>query len=639
MKIAKFPHYVKKLYELGPRTAVQVVSNRMQNSFFEQYARYQADHKKAAYSWPFISYKYGIGEFSEYWSVLKKRSFTAYEGLYAQQLSEHEALTHQADSFANNCFDILGSRDQCLMVMPWHSDFRLRYQHPDADYLFDKTLFYKDIAITAGLTDRLVKDIKVPWELSRCAHFFVLGAAYKNSKEPVYSRAFQDYVQDWLDENPFLLGPNWVCPMDVAIRAFNWVWAFHFFKDAQELDSIFWERFTCSLYDHLIYLENNWEVYEKTSNHYLSNLIGYYALTWFFGDLQGMAKKASWCHKELLREFEKQVFDEGTDYEGSTNYHRLVTEIFYHFYLLSQEHGFSVSESVLLKVRRMFSFIDWCSFGHGQIVKIGDDDSGKLLYYGVTQELVDELKGEKKADEHQKFFKEFGLAVHKDAHWHVTLRHHAYKKQQPSGHFHNDVASITVAVDGIPLFVDPGSYVYTPSEVWRNQFRSVTVHNTFSIDEVEPVLFRERYLFTLDLPENKAGSQPWKVTHDLYSIPASRTVTFENEKTLLIEDVWQEVPSHAFTSSWNFTLAPGITAHKDGSVWHLSYEKQAIATFHCEDLTFERVDGWVAPGYGYKVPCSRLIAQCQLGIQPVKIRIKRLLGRKTFEDGESCRFS
>lgn len=624
MKIAKFPHYVKKLYELGPRTAAQVVSNRMQNSFFEQYARYQADHKKAAYTWPALSYKYSLGEFSTYWDVLKKRSFSAHQGLYDQQLSDHESLMRQADSFANNCFDILGSRDQCLMVMPWHSDFRLRYQHPDADYLFDKTLFYKDIAITTGLTDRLTKDIKVPWELSRCTHFFVLGAAFKKSNEPVYARAFQEYVQDWLDENPFLLGPNWVCPMDVALRAFNWVWAFHFFKDAQDIDPVFWERFVCSLYDHLTYLENNWETYEKTSNHYLSNLIGYYALTWFFGDMKGMTKKASWCHKEFLREFEKQVFDEGTVYEGSTNYHRLVTEIFYHFYLLSQEHTFSIPESVLQKIRKMFSFIDWCSFAEGNIVKIGDDDSGKVLYYGVTQELVDELKIAKKAEEHQKFFKEFGLAVYKDENWHVTLRHHAYKKQQPSGHFHNDVASVTVAIKGIPLFVDPGSYVYTPSEVWRNQFRSVTVHNTFSIGDVEPVLFTERSIFTLDLPVNKVGSQPWKVTHELYSIPASRTVMFENEKTVLIEDVWEEVPSHAFISSWNFTLAPGITAHQDGSVWRLSHEGVVIATFHCEDLSFEQIDGWVAPGYGSKVPCSRLVARCQLGIQPAKIRIKRM---------------
>jgi hypothetical protein len=485
-------------------------------------------------------------------------------------------------------------------------------------------LFYKDITINSGLTNRLVKDIKVPWELSRCAHFFVLGVAFKKSKELVYARAFQEYVQDWLEENPFLLGPNWVCPMDVGIRAFNWVWAFTFFKDSEDIDPVFWERFVSSLYDHMTYLENNWEVYEKTSNHYLSDLIGYYALTWFFRDLKGMAKKASWCHRQFLKEFEKQVFDEGTDYEGSTAYHRLVTEIFYHFYLLSQEQGLPVSELFLIKLRKMFSFIDWCSVNEQDLVKIGDDDSGKLLYYGITSELVEELKTVSKIEEKEKFFKEFGIAVHKDDHWHVSLRHHAYQQHQPSGHFHNDVGSITVAIQGIPLFVDPGSYVYTPSEVWRNQFRSVTVHNTFYVEDVEPVLFTERSLFSLNMPTHKVGTNPWKVTHDLYSISASREVSFENEKTLLIEDVWEDVPGNTFMSGWNFTLAPSITVQKENGAWHLLHEEQLLAVFHCEDVLFEHKEGWFAPGYGHKVSCSRLVARCDLTTQAVKIRIKRV---------------
>lgn len=623
MKITRFPHYMKKLYELGPRTAMKVVSNRMQNSFFEQYSRYQADHKKASYTWPIIAQKYKMGSFEEYWKLLKKRSFTAGSDLYKEQLSQTKELHRQADAFANNCFDILGSRDQCLMVMPWHSDFRLRYQNPDGDYLFDKNLFYKDFTIHFGLTDRLIKDIKVPWELSRCTHFYVLGAAYEKGHNPVYAQAFADYVKDWLDENPFLLGPNWVCPMDVGIRAFNWVWAFHFFKDAPELDQAFWERFVCSLYDHLFYLENNWELYEKTSNHYLSDLLGYYALTWFFADLKHFQKSATWCHREFLKEFEKQVFEEGTDYEGSTSYHKLVTEIFYHFYLLSQEHGSGVPISFVEKLKKMFTFIDWCTVSDGNLVKIGDDDSGKILHYSITPQLIAQMKHSAPSDQCEFFFKEFGLAVRKDDDWHVTLRHHAYKNEQPSGHFHNDVASVTVAVRGVPVFVDPGSYVYTPSAVWRNKFRSVTAHNTFYIEEVESVLFNERSLFSLDLPEHAAGNNLWKVEHDLYSIPASRTLTFKDKKTLLIEDNWEDVSGHTFTSCWNFTLSPFVTAHKDGNAWHIKDEGTVLLTLQCEDLHFELRDAWYAPGYGYKVPCKQLVATCDLNAQPVRIIIKR----------------
>ena len=147
MKIVRFPHYLKKLYTLGPVTAARVVSHKMTSSLFEQYTRYQAEHKIAEHTWPAISYKYTLGEFQIFWSLQQKRSFLFSEDLYKMQKENEQELMFQADAFANGCFDMLGSRDQCLIAIPWHSDFRLRYQNLDADYLFDKNMFYKDFVI------------------------------------------------------------------------------------------------------------------------------------------------------------------------------------------------------------------------------------------------------------------------------------------------------------------------------------------------------------------------------------------------------------------------------------------------------------------------------------------------------------
>jgi hypothetical protein len=297
----------------------------VQNSLFEQYTRYLAEKKRASHTWSSLAQKHYLSSFADTWEKIQKRSLTVVPALYAAHGLDEKKLLQDAQKFAHNCFDILGSRDQCLMTLPWHSDFRLRYQNPEADYLFDKNRFYKDIIITPGLTDRLTKDIKIPWELSRFAHLLPMGMAYAKTHDELYAHSFMEHVQDWIVENPYLLGPNWVCPMDVSIRALNWVLAFHYFKNSPEIPLTFWEKFTCSLYDHMIYLEHNWEVYAVTSNHYLSDLIGYYYLVWFFGDLKGMPKKRDWCYREFVKEFEKQVFQEGTDYEGSTRYHVLVT--------------------------------------------------------------------------------------------------------------------------------------------------------------------------------------------------------------------------------------------------------------------------------------------------------------------------
>ena len=371
----------------------------------------------------------------------------------------------------------------------------------------------------------------------------------------------------------------------------------------------------------MYFIENNWEVFGVTSNHYLSDLIGYFYLTWFFKDLKGVSTKHEWCFKELLKEFDKQVFEEGTDYEGSTNYHVLVTEIFYHFYILSQESGFALPEAFLIKLKKMFNFIDRVNVADKGIVKVGDDDSGKILYYGITPALVASMKNENLAED--TFLKEFGLSVHKSDEWHVTLRHHAYTKQQPSGHFHNDIASVTVAHKGIPVIVDPGSYVYTPSSFWRNTFRSAESHNTFYIEDVEPIMFSEESLFVLDIPEHTTTDTMWSARNILYSIDAVRSVVIDkNNNTVDIEDSWEEDSGQGCFSVWNFMLAPDIEPiQHDQQTWYLKYNNKILVTFSSYDLVFLVVSGWYAPSYGTKIACKKLVARCPLTSQPVRIKI------------------
>lgn len=614
MKFARLPHYVRRVKELGPKKSFELLSNRMHASFFEQYKRYQADKKKAALTWPAIAYKYKLGNFTDYWKLVQKRSLDFAPHLYDTKYQDETTLFARADEFAHNCFDILGSRDQCLMVMPWHADFRLQHQKPDADYLFDKTLFYKDYVIKHGLTDRLIKDIKVPWELSRFQHLVVLGAAFEKIKNPLYSKAFVLQITDWIQENPYLLGPNWVCPMDVSIRALNWIWGFHYFKNVPEITETFWQQFTESLYNHFIYLENNWETGIHTSNHYLSDLIGYFGLTWFFGDLPGIKKKQVWCHKKILQEFEKQVFEEGTDYEGSTKYHQLVTEIFYQFYLLSQEMGFAVPGSFTKKLKKMFTFINWCSTTPGNMIMIGDDDSGKLID-GLPNDLIKIMK--EPEQETEKYYPQFGLSVLKNKTWHATLRHHSFNGQQPSGHFHNDIASVTIAVNGIPIIVDPGSYIYTPSAIWRNALRSITTHNSFFIKDAEPAEFDPTSLFILPItPQTKVDSL-FNAQHDLYGITAQRILTFyESDNKIVLTDTWSET-QETLLAQWNFTLAPHIVPYRSNHEWHLFYNNQLLLKLESPDLQFETVSGWYAPQYGTKIACKRLVATHHVSDTPI----------------------
>ena len=279
MELGKIGHYLQRMYQLGLSQTVKIVHNRYKDKRFDTYWRKKAAQKNANHAWADVIKNLSL-----------QKDFQTWNSACAQHIDFSVADLHLnvsqtsiqalADKFVMRCFDLLGSGEQCFQEIPWHFDFRLQKEKSAADVAFDPLLYYKDFLITASTTEQLTKDIKMPWELSRLQHFFVLGHAYQLSGSEYYVRAFEQQFLDWQTKNSFLLGAHWACPMDVGIRAVNLVWAYYFFKNAVSND--FWQKYVCTLYDHLFYLEHNWEVYDfRTSNHYLSDLIGYLYLCYF----------------------------------------------------------------------------------------------------------------------------------------------------------------------------------------------------------------------------------------------------------------------------------------------------------------------------------------------------------------------
>lgn len=609
-------HYLKKIHQYGLFTSLSIIKDRLNKRLFDTYWRTRARYRKASHSWQSIQKKHQTNLSFELFlqDVTIKEPHYIKEAL-RQAYEHHEQIISQANLYQQHCFSLLGSRPACFLEMPWHIDFRLQQQASSSDYKFDPQAYYKDIKITPGSGDSLSKDIKIPWEISRLQHFFVLGQAYTITNAIAFAQAFVHQFIDWHSNNHFLLGPAWMCPMDVGLRAVNLVLAFHLFKQCQDMPVDFWQTYVCSLYDHLFYLEHNWEVYDyKTSNHYLSDLIGYYYLCSFFSSIPGIPEKLRWCHQELLREWDKQVFDEGTDYEGSTCYHRLITELFHHMILVSADEQLPVAKQYLDKFNRMIDFLQWCTPQSGQLIQIGDNDSGTIVNGLLPQLMQNDIK-----QLGIKHYKEFGLSIIKNEQWHISLRHHAYQSKQPSGHFHNDWASLTLSYKGIPIFVDPGSYIYTPSAIWRNYFRSVAVHNTVYVEHEEPVSFDER-LFALEIPEaitdehSNEQENTISTRHNLYKrfgLCLQRNVQCNEHSQVIIEDSWNIANPEAIKDNyviWNFTLGYQIKAHKTENGIALYSDNKPILSIESE-LYFEIVPGWLSMNYGSKIATQRLRAK------------------------------
>ena len=171
-----------------------------------------------------------------------------------------DRVISRADAALRHEFDLLGS-GRCVLGsrLPWQTDFKTGRTWP-MTYATD--IDYNEL-------DRPT-DVKVPWELSRCQHFTALGQAYWLSGDQRYAAEFVTQVTDWIETNPFSLGVNWACAMDVALRAVSWMWALYFFADAEPCrDAAFRAALLRSLFMHGEYIVKHLEKTDLNGNHYL----------------------------------------------------------------------------------------------------------------------------------------------------------------------------------------------------------------------------------------------------------------------------------------------------------------------------------------------------------------------------------
>lgn len=690
----------KTLKRLGFANAIRLIKQRHKNVTFnatwrkksksttQSFTKRGGSPIKPGHTWHDIAQQQGCTpSFEQFFNQQCARSLPVLEPLLAS-ITDDE-YKRRADEYVSNEFSLLGSEKRVFdSGILWHEDIRLTGQDSSADAQFDATSWYADIRIATNTETRLGKDIKVPWELSRLRHLVVLGRAYATTYDERYAATFAEHVRSWMSANPFLHGINWTCPMEVALRATSLVIAFTFFRRSPVISDEFWLAYVTNLYDHMIYLENNWELYDlRTSNHYVADLVGYLYLCWFFNDCPATTSRLGWCHQELLVELTKQINPDGSSYEQATAYHRLVTELFYHHTLIAQQLRLPIPAESQQKFRAMCTYLQWCTPQGGALITIGDNDSGVVTVAGLPDAIIAQISNSSRVSEPETYglrhFENVGLSIIKTTSWHVSLRHTVYNEQEPTCHMHNDATSITLSCNGVshaklaeavahvcvkdyavlapdkrsmvPFIVDPGSYVYTPSTVWRNLFRSVQSHSGMylsnALQPIEPVALDDN-IFLLrrapaTMPEQGHEKLSMHTTHGDYLSygyrPERRVSLDEQSSTFTLHDQWYvqdlttknqktttrdssknlSVSSDAVNSPlyacFQFVLHPDVKATKiikpgssaNNTIWLLE-SGGIILELASDHLVYELRPAWYSPEYGVKVATQMLFARHEL---------------------------
>lgn len=514
------------------------------------------------------------------------------------------------ENYLNHKFDLLGSGwtnvdkdsncDHVYRNINWHSDFK-------SGYSWDSKTWYKFIKY--GNVNGV--DIKVPWELSRLQHLPQLAIAYSAQNcgielKDKIKHEFENQVLDFIENNLPRFGVNWVCTMDVGIRAANMVLAYEILiSSGVKFDKKFQYIFINSVYDHGTHIVNNLEWSESlTSNHYLANIVGLL----FVSSILKTKEADQWLYfsvNELFNEFSKQYYDDGGNFESSTSYHRLSTEMIAYSAALilgfddlqwnriksTKYHNFnkSILKNDILKIEinnkglpnwfisRLFKSLMFTHIilkDNFEIPQIGDNDSGRFFKFSIPGDILNLIEAKKKyinlnnyksddinyLDENildhrsisialkslfgvelnytskledvvftmlsknncfeysvennhfrmmensefdlelnykEEFviksnfltddvldtmqlhiFPDSGIYLIKNSGFYLLVSACPNGQNGNGGHAHNDKLSFELVINGESLFIDPGTFLYTPNPEMRNKFRSVNAHNS-----------------------------------------------------------------------------------------------------------------------------------------------------------------
>lgn len=500
-------------------------------------------------------------------------------------------------------------------------------------------------------------DIKYPWELGRCQHWVTLGQAFQLTGDDRFAREIANELDDFVEGNPAGIGVNWTCTMDVGLRAVSWAIGLELARRSTALADAFWVRAYSALFDHGVFIRGNLEnTYEVTSNHFLSNIVGLLFLGAVFADLPHGAEWTAFARTALEQEMQVQVLADGADYESSIPYHRLVTELFLGSARLADHMGQPMSAAYRGRLREMVSYFAAVTRPDGLMPQVGDADDGRLHVFdgygtaspqdgrhlfGPASAMFNEpawleLAGDgstwetvwwgfdlrppvspvSRSENIDHLFPHAGVAVIRSVdRYYLLVTNGVVGTNGFGNHKHNDQLSFEYHRHGVPLIVDPGSYVYTSDPDARNRFRGTAFHNTVCVDGIEQNDMRPDWLFRLFetsnaehvLFDDRADATEYVGRHHGYerlSEPVMHERAFRLLKpsgALVIVDRLSGRGAHDFR--WHFHLAPGVSAEQlDESTVSLKTGTKHWRLKKPAELQVSIEPASYSPSYGVKVP-------------------------------------
>jgi hypothetical protein len=503
-------------------------------------------------------------------------------------------------------------------------------------------------------------DIKYIWEASRFPQAFYFVRAYAITGDERYPEGFWSQFESWVEANPTELGPNWRCGQEIALRSFAWVFSLYAFKDSKATTEYRIALMLKYLWYNAWHIEKNfWYALRCVrNNHSLSEAAGMFTIGTmfpFFSEADRWKRKG---FEHFVSEAMWQIYSDGTYVQHSTNYSRLVVQLFTWCTQIARANGQEFPDRVNERFRKLLSFL-W---------SLQDDDTGRLPNYGsndgalifplsscdyldyrpslnALSEVLDgrSTYGAGLWAEEAVWFCGPRARIENDSSIEIQRPVVTVMREKPTSvtfpeggyytlrsqdlfamircgeHRHRpsqaDMLHLDVWYKGHNVLVDPGTYSYNPGGGWANYFSGTNSHNTISVDGYDQMKKGSRFLWidwvhgkTLEFGP-KGSAYIFMGEHYGYEPVAHRRFVALREGTLVVVDhLFGDTKKHEYTLHWlvnDFGLRGnewGATIDVEGYKVSLrtGCSHEALATWVRADEKNKR--GWQSLYYGEKLP-------------------------------------
>lgn len=423
-----------------------------------------------------------------------------------------------------------------------------------------------------------IGDARTNWELNRHFQFVNIAKCYYLTEDEQYLKKFESLFYDWNENNYFLEGISWTSVMEVGIRLSSWIYSYCILSRCKDVSEELLTHLNIGIINMADYVYQHYSRFSSANNHLIVEAYSFGLV----GILTGYNVWKDTAIEIFSNEFYRQNYRDGINKELSLHYQAFYMEAVALFVRAMQCNHMQMPKDWNGILVNMSRYLSQCVAKHGEIVEFGDDDEGKILnignlqtseYYQYILQLMGLVLEERYSDYSQTSenikwlyteqviqknleklqydntksvcYLEGGNSILKSQDQNITIGidHAELGFGNIAAHGHADALSFQMYVKGVPLFVDPGTYIYHIDRKERDAFRKTINHNTLSLDGNDQskmlgsFLWGERAEVTLLKHQLDENRDYIVASHDGYSpLVHERSFLFDKHQLLIIED-------------------------------------------------------------------------------------------------------